>query len=63
MKKQTTVAERSVLLVAKAACGRLGKAVTGGAIGTALALLLSLGGCTQSHYQGIDADGDGYVRG
>jgi hypothetical protein len=63
MEKQTKVAGRSALLVAKAAYSKLGKAVTGGAIGTALTLMLSIGGCSQSHYQTIDADGDGYYAG
>ena len=63
MQKQTKVAQRSAVLVAKAAFGKLGKAVTGGAIGTALALMLSIGGCSQSHYQSVDRDGDGYFAG
>lgn len=63
MDQRTKVAERSALLVAKAARGKLGKAVTGGAIGTALALLLSLGGCAESHGLLVDRDGDGYFAG
>lgn len=34
--------------------------VTAGAVGTALALMLGLSGCTMSHTGGHDEDGDGY---
>jgi hypothetical protein len=50
------------VLVAKAACASVGKTVSAGAVGTALALMLSLGGCSQSHTNLPDLDGDGYDR-
>ncbi len=59
-------AKRSALgravMIAKAACGVVGKQVSAGAVGTALALMLSLGGCTSSHANLPDDDGDGYDR-
>lgn len=61
--KDLKFAKRSAWLVARAACGRLGKAITGGTLGTALAVILSVGGCSQSHYQTVDRDGDGFVVG
>ncbi|MBO6934728.1 MAG: putative metal-binding motif-containing protein [Deltaproteobacteria bacterium] len=51
------------VLVAKAACASVGKRVSAGAVGTALAVMLSLGGCSQSHTNLPDLDGDGYDRG
>jgi len=53
---------RRAVLVAKAACASVGKKVSAGAVGTALALMLSLGGCSQSHTDLPDLDGDGYDR-
>ena len=50
------------VLVAKAACGAVGKRVSARAVGTALALMLSLGGCSESHTNAPDLDGDGYDR-
>ena len=53
---------RRALVIAKAACGTLGKTVGVGSVGTALALMLSLGGCSSSHAYLPDLDGDGYDR-
>ena len=50
----------SVLLIAKAACARAGRQITMTSVGTALAVMLSLGGCTQTHGGSVDADGDGF---
>lgn len=52
------------ILVAKAGCVRVGQHVGVGAVTTALALMLSIGGvgCSSSHSTtGLDADGDGYT--
>lgn len=52
----------AAILVARAGCARVGRAISMGSVTAALGLMLSLGGCSQSHQNLPDLDGDGYTQ-